>query len=132
MTRSTILLFDAIISLALGVFLAAFPRALVELLGLPATETVFYPSLLGGVVIGIAIALFYEWKLAASGRSGAGLGVRGAMAIDLSAAAFLAGWLICGDLELPMRGVVILWGIVGLLILVSVLGFLAEQNLPRE
>ncbi|MBI1247992.1 hypothetical protein GC197_09150 [bacterium] len=130
MNRSLILLIDASISLVLGIVLAVFPKPLVELLGLPASETAFYPSILGAVVIGIAIALFYEWRRPSSGQIG--LGVAGAIAIDLSAAMFLIGWLIVGDLNLSIRGTVILWGIVGLLIGVSILGLFARRPAPGE
>lgn len=126
MSRSTILLIDACISLALGVVLVVFPKPLVELLGLPPAETVFYPSILGAVVIGIAIALVFEWKRRPTGE--AGLGVAGAIAIDLSAAVFLAGWLLLGGLALPLRGRLLLWGIVAVLILVSGIGMVANRT----
>lgn len=122
MSRSTILLIDALVSLVLGVVLVAFPKSLVELLGLPPTETTFYPRLLGAVVIGIAIALLFEWKRRPNGR--VGLGVVGAIAVDLCAALFLAGWLLVGGLDLPVRGRVLLWLIVALLVGVSGLGLL--------
>ncbi|PQO35606.1 hypothetical protein [Blastopirellula marina] len=130
MKRSAILLIDAFVSLAIGILLAVFPRSLMDLLGLPIPVTTFYPSLLGGVVIGIAIALIYEGSRPTAGRTG--LGIVGAIAIDLCAALFLAGWLLCGKLNLPIRGAVVLWSIVALLIGVSLLGLFAERTQPHE
>lgn len=126
MNRSTVLLIDALVSLALGVILLAFSKPLVELLGIPPTETIFYPSILGAVVVGIAIALFIEWKRQPDGAVGLGLG--GAIAIDLCAALFLAGWLIFGRLALPLRGQILLWVIVFILVGVSGLGLFARRK----
>ncbi len=126
MPRSTILLIDAIFSLVLGAFLVAFPKPLAEWIGIPMASSRFYPSLLGVVVIGIAIALVMEWKCAAN--ECVGLGVGGAVAIDLSAAFALAGWLLLGGLGLPLRGQALLWFLVGLLILVSGLGLFANRK----
>lgn len=128
MNRSTVLLIDAAVSLVLGVVLAAFPRPLVEWLGAPPAESTFYPRTLGAVVIGIAIALVVEWAGRPKGFVGLGLG--GAIAIDLAAAVFLAGWLLAGASDLPARGTAVLWGIVGVLVAVSVLGLLSPRNQP--
>lgn len=126
MNRSSVLIVDALISFVLGAVLAVFPKSLIDLLGLPATEATFYPRLLGAVVIGIAIALVYECRRSANERSGLGLG--GAIAIDLSAAAFLGCWLIFSWMTLPLRGALVLGSVTTLLISVSVLGFVAQRQ----
>lgn len=128
MNRSTILLIDAVISLVLGVVLALFPQPLVEWLGVPPTESTFYPSILGAVVIGIAFALFLEWSRKAA--EPVGLGVGGAIAVDLCAAFFLAGWLLVGGLNGPLRGRVFLWLVVAVLVLVSGMGLLCGGRSP--
>lgn len=125
MTRHTILLIDACISLVLGVFLLVFPRQLVELLGLPPAESKFYPGILGAVVVGIAIALFRERLRKPMGP--VGLGVAGAIAIDLCAALFLAGWLLLEG-ALPLWGRIVMWGIVAVLVIVSGLGAIAQRK----
>ena len=56
--RTLILVIDSLINLLLGFGLLLFPPALVRFLGIPATDTVFYPSIFGAVLIGIGIALF--------------------------------------------------------------------------
>ena len=130
MSRSTVLLIDAIVSFVLGVALAAFPASLVELLGIPPAETTFYPHILGAVVIGIALALFVEWKRKPNGLVGLGLG--GAIAIDLCAAVFLTGWLLFGGVDLSLRGQFVLWLVVVVLIVVSVLGLVTHRKQTNE
>ena len=46
MSPSYLLLTDALINLALGVVLVAFPKAVAEAFGLPSMQTAFLPSLL--------------------------------------------------------------------------------------
>lgn len=124
MSRSIVLLIDAIISLVLGVALVASPKPFVDLLGIPSTQAMIYPSILGAVVIGIAIALFIEWRRKPNEL--VGLGVGGAIAIDLCAALSLAAWLLFGGLNLPVRGRLLFWSIVVVLIAVSGLGLLSR------
>ena len=110
----------------MGVLLATFPKSVVDLLGVPDTDTTFYPSILGGVLIGIGIALVIEYRR----RPGkpAGLGQYGAVAINLCGALFLVGWLLSGRLESPLRGLVFLWGLAAVLVAIS----LVEVVLNRE
>lgn len=126
MNRSTMLLVDAVISLVLGLVLVAFPRPFIAWLGLPAAQTTFYASLLGAVVVGVAIALLVERRRKPHGIGGLGLG--GAIAIDLCAAVVLAGWLLLGELALALQGRILLWSIVVLLLAVSGLGVLAHRK----
>lgn len=104
--RTTLLRIDGVINLVLGVLLAAFPEGLVETLGVPPTEDRFYPTVLGAVLFGIGIALLLEAGRLPGGIMGLGLG--GAIAINLTAAIALILWIILGDLEIPTRGQVLL------------------------
>ena len=104
--RTTLLRVDGAINLVLGVLLAAFPEGLVETLGVPPTEDRFYPTVLGAVLFGIGIALLLEAGRLPGGIMGLGLG--GAIAINLTAAIALILWIILGDLEIPTRGQVLL------------------------
>ncbi len=104
--RTNLLRVDGAINLVLGALLLAFPSGLVETLGVPAPEGRFYPSLLGAVLFGVGIALFLEAHRLPGGIIGLGLG--GAIAINLVAACALLYWLLWGDLEIPTRGRVLL------------------------
>jgi hypothetical protein len=74
---------------------------------LPSTNTFFYTSILGGVIFGIGIALGLEWIGVPKGIRGLGLG--GAIAINLFGGGTLLFWLLFGNLGLPTRGQVTLW-----------------------
>lgn len=95
MKRTTLLKADAAINLILGILLIAFPAGLVEALGMPPADPSFYPSILGEVLLGIGLALLIEchWK---SGRFN-GLGLGGAIAINLCGGFVLAVWLLSDD-----------------------------------
>ena len=118
MGRPAVLVIDAAINVMLGILLIAYPMKIVNLLGVPVVEHTFYPNILGGVLFGIGIALLVEYFRAPHGMIGLGLG--GAVSINLSGGLVLGAWLVGGDLDIPFRGVVFLWGIV--LVLVSVSG----------
>lgn len=101
--NKSLLALDSIVNLALGVLLMAFPATLVELLGIPAATSSFYPSILGAVLFGIGIALWFN-------RSGSssGLGLIGAVSINLCGGIALAVWLLFGNLVIPARGQILL------------------------
>lgn len=126
MTRSTLLLLDALLNLALGLLLIIFPPALVEWLGIPEAASAFYPNLLGAVLFGIGIALLLERYGASRGIRG--LGLAGAVSINLVGALVLSRWLIFGSLSLPVRGYVFLWFIVGILVVISLVEILVDRS----
>ena len=82
---------------------------LIDLLGLPPTNTNFYPSILGAVLLGIGAALFLEAAGFAKGIRGLGLG--GAIVINIIGSFVLICWLIFGSLVIPLKGQIILWTI---------------------
>jgi hypothetical protein len=102
-------LIDSVVNLLLGLVLLFFPPILVRLLGVPPAETAFYPSILGAVLVGIGIALLLD--LPEEGRQRDGLGLRGAVVINGCGGLALMGWLVWGELGLPLRGEVFLWGL---------------------
>jgi len=104
---------DGLVNLILGVLLLLFPVGIIEILGLPPTNTLFYPSILGAVLLGIGIALFLE--LVGFSRQLRGLGLGGAIVINIIGSFVLICWLIFGSLEIPLKGQFILW-IIGLLV----------------
>lgn len=116
--KKGILLADAVVNLLLGVLLVGFNPGLAETLGVPASDTRFYPSILGAVFIGVTLALVVE-ALRSPGGESAGLGLVGAICINLCGGVALGLWLSLGDLNLPLRGSVLLWSLVAGLIVLS-------------
>jgi hypothetical protein len=125
MNSSVLLTVDAVINLVLGVLLVLFPSGVVSALGVPRAEVAFYPSILGAVLFGIGIALLVQRI-----RGSSGLGLAGAMSINVAAGTVLAAWLVFGSLVIPTRGRLLLWAVVALLVGLS--GFeLAAQARDR-
>lgn len=106
---ATLLWIDALLNLGMGALLAWFPRGLVTWLGLPYARPYFYARVLGAVLFGIGLAL-----VVAAWRSESGLGLMGAVAINLSGAAMLVALLMMTS-EVSGRGRVVLWGAVAVL-----------------
>lgn len=120
-----LLLIDGIINLVLGVLLLMFPAGIPEILGLPYSSMHFYPTILGGVIFGIGIALLVE-------RYGfkhkiRGLGLGGAIAINISGALVLLVWLIIDPFDLPFKGYFILWSIAIVVLLVGIIEIIAKS-----
>ena len=114
MKGSGLLVLDAVVNLALGLLLVLFPARLAALLGIPLRDGLFIASVLGAVLIGIGVALLLEsfrpsLKLA-------GLGLAGAITINLFAAAVLAAWLLSGALWASSVGYTLLWMLVALVL----------------
>jgi hypothetical protein len=120
----SLLLADSVINLVLGGLLSFFPRDVVRALGVPSAEPAFYASILGAVLFGIGLALLIE-----RGRGG-GLGLAGAIAINLCGGTALGLWLLFGRLTLPARGQILLWGLVVLLVGISAVELASHRTGP--
>ena len=126
MKRSTLLTVDGLINLLLGLLLIVFPAQLVAMLGIPEAEPAFYANILGGVLLGIGLALMLERFR--SNDTAKGLGLGGAISINLCGGLVLAAWLIRGELVLPVHGYVLLWGLVLILVGISVVEVVADRR----
>jgi len=115
--RARLLFIDGFVNILLGVALLCFDPV-AGWLGVPASDTSFYPTILGAVLFGIGVALF--WEGVRGDRQLVGLGLGGAIAINLCGGLALTCWLLFGDLSLPLRGQVVLWGLASILVLISV------------
>ena len=102
-----LLALDAVINLILGIILLLFPTGIPSKLSLPIPETNFYTSILGGVIFGIGLALLLEWWH--GHKTIRGLGLAGAIAINLSGGGVLLLWLLRSNLALPLLGRILLW-----------------------
>jgi hypothetical protein len=116
----TVLFIDAIINFILGILLLLFSPLFIEWLGIPSSSTAFYPNILGAVFIGITIALLINVFGKKDGVSD-GLGLTGAISINLCGGIVLAAWLSFGNLRLPAKGYIFLWLLVLVLIIISLI-----------
>jgi hypothetical protein len=112
--HQTLLTVDGIANVVLGIILLLYPFGLDKLLGLPQSEINFYPTILGGAILGIGIALLLErFGFAKNIR---GLGLAGAIMINYCGGLTLLAWLIFYPLNIPLHGYIILW-IVAIIVL---------------
>lgn len=105
--KNLLLVVDGVVNLSLGVMLIFFPAQLMRVFELPKVETYFYVNILGAVLFGIGIALLLECFT--KRYHAHGLGVGGAIAINLCGAGVLVFWLLFGDLQIAQNGMIFLW-----------------------
>jgi hypothetical protein len=111
--RRWLLLIDAAVNLLLGVLLVAAPFGSLRWLGLPEGGSLLYPVVLGGVLIGIGGAL---WM---ARRGGDGLGLVGALVINVFGAGTAAAWLVLTSEPITVRGAVTLWTVVAVVLTIA-------------
>ena len=105
MMHARLLELDGAGNVLLGLPLLLFPGLVSDFLGLPRSGTTFYPAILGAIFVGIGVALLLE-RFKPSLR---GLGLAGAMSINFIFGVVLAGWLLLSGVDLPTRGLLVLW-----------------------
>jgi hypothetical protein len=118
------LLVDGYVNLILGIFLLLFPFGVAEILGVPQSGSNFYPTILGGVLFGIGIALLLEAYAKTMGIRGLGIG--GAIVINFCGAGVLTLWLIVEPLNLPLRGRITLWTVAIIVLGIGILETLTK------
>jgi uncharacterized membrane protein len=130
MGEELVLTIDGAVNLALGVVLAIFPKEFARLVGVPIPSNSFYASVLGGVLIGIGLALLIQrfW-----GRSHVtGLGIEGAIVINFCGAGVLVVWLVSGGLSVATRGLVFLWAVAILVLGIGVAEMVMRARNNRQ
>lgn len=114
----TLLSIDAAVNLLIGVVLLLFPAGMGTLLGLPLTNTFFYTTIMGAVIFGIGVALVVEcWGI---DREIRGLGLHGAIAINICGAGALLVWLLLEPGDIPVHGRMVLWAVVGIVFIIAI------------
>jgi hypothetical protein len=116
-TSNFLLLIDGAVNLILGAVLLSFPTGIQKFFGLPRSNTPFYASLLGAVLFGIGLALLMERFGGPAGIRGLGLG--GAIAINICGASVLMIWLTMKKLDIPPRGALILWSLAAIVLFIG-------------
>ena len=82
------------------------------------------------MLLGIGIALLLERFHDRSYTTGLGLG--GAISINLCGGLVLAIWLLAGNVSLPLRGSIVLWALVIVLIVLSSFELWAQLKQRQE
>ncbi len=123
MKRRITLLIDAGINLVLAVLLLSFSTGTADFFGVPSADISFYPNILGAVFLGITTALIIEAYRKPSNNNSIGLGLIGAVCINMSGGLVLLFWLVFGNLELPVKGNIFLWTLDIILLVVSIIEF---------
>ena len=116
MTNSRLLELDGVGNVLLGLPLLLLPEAVSEFLGLPTVGATLFPAILGAVFVGIGVALLMQRFKPALG----GLGLGGAMSINLIFGVVLASWLLLSRVSLAPRGVFVLSILAVILVGISV------------
>ncbi len=119
--RKELLAIDGIINLVLGVMLMVFPSNLIQALGIPGGESAFYANILGGVLFGVGVALMIESFRPPLKVVGLGLG--GAVSINLGGGIVLGWWIASGRLALSTLGSFVGWSLVIVLVGLSAIEF---------
>ena len=123
--QEILLSIDGFINVLLGLLLILFPFGIADYVGVPIPGTDFYPTILGGVIFGIGVALYierYGYK-----RRIRGLGLGGAIAINICGGLVLLIWLLIDPFDLPVRGYIILWAIAILVLMVGIIELIAKS-----
>jgi hypothetical protein len=110
MKEPVLLFLNAILYLALGFLLLLFPFGLVSALGVALPGATFYASMLGAVLLGVGLALLVERSRGTLGFPG--LGINGAILVNICCAATLGIWLFYKSLNLLQIGYILLWALV--------------------
>ena len=119
MSKRITLLIDAGINLILAILLLMFSPKMADYFGVPSANINFYPNILGAVFLGITIALIIESYRNPEKDKSIGLGLVGAICINLCGGIVLLLWLISGNLHLPLRENLFLWTLDLILLLIS-------------
>ena len=113
-----LLTIDGFANIIIGMILLLYPSGLGELLGLPQSLTYFYPTILGGVIFGIGIALLVERF--GFNQNIRGLGIAGAIVINYCGSITLLIWLLFFPLDIPLYGYVLLWIVAIVVLLIGI------------
>ena len=128
---SILIAIDSVLNVLLGLLLLIFPPSLVEWLGLPLPSSAFYVRILGAVILGIGVALAIEFRRE-PGSSLVGLGIGGAVAINLCGGGALVAYLAFGDLPLSTEGKIVLWILAAVVVGLGLVELVAHLSRRRR
>jgi hypothetical protein len=125
-----LLLIDSIVNIAIGIILLCYPLGTGDYLDLPKSDNNFYPVILGAVIFSIGIALFIERKYYERGIRG--LGIEGAITINIIASSALIIFLVFSNLNVSIIGLIILWFIGILVFIIGVAEFFHNKFYKKK
>ena len=131
MNKRITLIIDAFINLFLGLLLLAFSPKIVNFFGVPSSENYFYPNILGAVLFGIGIALVIE-AFRKNKNEFVGLGLIGAISINICGGIVLLFWLLFGGLDLSAKGLIFLWILDIILVVISTIELIINLKENKE
>ncbi len=114
-----LLWFETLLKGSIGLLLVFLPITTARMAGLPHGNTAFWPRLFGAALLGIAGAFAVEgYNLAGGAIEAKGLGLGGAVIINLTAILSLFGTLIFSAVA-TRRGKVVIWLMILLLLFLT-------------
>ena len=128
--KFVLLTIDGIINLALGILMLFFPTHMIQTFDLPGADNNFYINILGAVLLGIGVALLIERSSNRLRMSG--LGIAGAIAINLCGSGTLIAWLLFGNLDLSLGGSILLWSIALIVLGVAIIEIFSKSWKENE
>ena len=128
--KFVLLTIDGIINLALGILMLFFPTQMIQTFDLPRAYNNFYINILGAVLLGIGVALLIERSSNRLRMSG--LGIAGAIAINLCGSGTLIAWLLFGNLDLSLGGNILLWSIALIVLGVAIIEIFSKSWKENE
>ena len=120
-----LLLIDGIINIILGIIILLFPFGVDKLLGVPHPDSYFYSTILGAIIFGIGASLIIE--ICGFERNIRGLGLSGAIVLNIIGASALLVWLIIDPFDIPLRGYIILWSLAVLVLSVGIVEIILKS-----
>ena len=128
--KNLLLIVDGLINLILGILMLLFPTQMIQAFDLPKADNNFYINILGVVLFGIGLALIIE-RFSDRFRM-SGLGIAGAIAINLCGSGMLIVWLLFGNLDLSISGTILLWTIALIVLGVAIIEIFSKSWKENE
>jgi O-antigen/teichoic acid export membrane protein len=125
-----LLVIDSTVNIVIGIILLCFPLGIGDYLELPKSDNNLYPTILGAIILGIGIALFIEYKYFEKGKRG--LGIEGAIIINIIASSALMIFLVFGNLNISLLGTVILWFVGILVFVIGLVEYFRQKLFKKE
>ncbi len=124
MSTAQLLVLEALSKAGVGVALLLIPGTLTRVLGLWRTDAGFWPRMVGALLLGIGIACALQDYLPAR----IGLGLAGAIAVNMSGAMTLLGLLVVGAAAPTLRGRIVLWASFAALVILALFEIVAARQ----